>query len=429
MARSGTVRANGHELYFEVHGDGGPPLVLIMGIGYDSTLWSLAQVPALAQKFRVVIFDNRDAGRSSKAKGAYTIADMADDVRGLLDALDIERAHVLGLSMGGMIAQEFALRHARRLDRLVLSGCGAAPARSAFDPIRTWNWVKANDPGGEVFAGQQFTWLFSTAFLRNAQAVQRTAALLATNPNPMGAEAYDRQAQAYLKHDALDRLGGIEAPTLVLAGEQDIFIPPWICQEVASKIPRARFELIRGDGSSHVMPLERPDEFNQLVASFLLQEQGRATDPARDPAAIEKARARVAELKKMMADTAEARARRQREKPLYERLGGRDAIRVVVTDIVDLHFTEAITKPLTSGVDRDRLVTLVVEWLCRAAGGPEKYTGRDMVSAHAHLGMTDVHFVAAGDQIVRSLKKHNVPEPEIQEVMCAIIAHHDDVIR
>ena len=110
MSRSGTVRANGQELYYEVHGEG-HSLVLVMGIGYDSTLWMLAQVPALSQKFQVVIFDNRDAGRSSQATSAYTIADMADDTAGLMDALDIKKAHVCGLSMGGMIAMEVALRH------------------------------------------------------------------------------------------------------------------------------------------------------------------------------------------------------------------------------------------------------------------------------------------------------------------------------
>ena len=197
MSRSGTVHANGQELYFEIHGEG-PPLVLVMGIGYDATLWTLAQVPVLSRMFQVVIFDNRDVGRSSIATGPYTIADMADDVAALMDALDIKRAHLLGLSMGGMIAQEFALRHAGRLHRLVLSGCGAAPARSAFDPIRTWNWVKATDKTGEVFAGQQFTWLFSNAFLRNKEAVQQTINLLTSNPHPVGPEAYNRQAQAYL---------------------------------------------------------------------------------------------------------------------------------------------------------------------------------------------------------------------------------------
>lgn len=268
MSRSGMAHANGQELYFEVHGEG-PSLILVMGIGYDSSLWSLAQLPALSRTFRVVVFDNRDAGRSAKATGPYTIADMADDVVGLMDSLDLERAHVLGLSMGGMIAQELALRHAGRLDRLVLSGCGAAPARTVFDPIQTWSWVKAHDPSGEAFLGQQLTWLLSTAFLRNTEVVQRTVVMLSSNPNPVTPDAYDRQAQAYVRHDALDRLGKIVAPTLVVVGEQDLLTPPWVCREVARKIPGARFEVIEGDGASHLVAIERPDDFNRLVTSFL----------------------------------------------------------------------------------------------------------------------------------------------------------------
>ena len=268
--RSGTVHTNGQELFYEIHGDG-PPLVLVMGIGYDSSLWMLQQVPILSTQFRVVLLDNRDAGRSSRAEHPYTIADMADDVAGLLEALHIHRTHLLGLSMGSMIGMEFALRHGDRLDRLVLAGPGAAPARSAVDPISIWNWVKANDPSGDVFGAQQLTWLFSSGFLRNHQAVQETVALLASNPNPIDPEAYDRQAQAYLRFDALARLGGIEAPTLVLVGEQDLLTPPWIAREVAGGIPGARLEIVTGDGSSHVMPLERPVDFNQLVMNFLAE--------------------------------------------------------------------------------------------------------------------------------------------------------------
>jgi pimeloyl-ACP methyl ester carboxylesterase len=268
--RSGIVCANGRELYHEVHGDG-PPLVLVMGIGYDSSLWTLHQVPELSTRFRVVLLDNRDAGRSSRADHVYTIADMADDVAGLLDALDIQSTHLLGLSMGSMIGMEFALRHADRLDRLVLAGPGAAPARSAIDPISVWNWVKTNDPSGEVFGAQQFTWLFSPTFLRNHQAVHDTIALLASNPNTIQPDAYDRQARAYLEFDALDRLGGITAPTLVIVGEQDLLTPPWAAREVAGGIPGARLEIVTGDGSSHVLPLERPDDFNQLVIGFLAE--------------------------------------------------------------------------------------------------------------------------------------------------------------
>ncbi len=109
----------------------------------------------------MIIVDNRDAGRSSRAGHPYTIADMADDLAGLLDALEVQRSHLLGLSMGGMIAQEFALRQADRVDRLVISGSGAAPAPSAVDPIRIWSWVKAHDASGEVFGGQQLVSLFS----------------------------------------------------------------------------------------------------------------------------------------------------------------------------------------------------------------------------------------------------------------------------
>lgn len=268
LARSGTVPANGQELYYELHGQG-PPLVLVMGIGYDSSLWRLAQVPALSRAFQVVLVDNRDAGRSSQATRPYTIADMADDLAGLLDGLRVPRTHLLGLSMGGMIAVEFALRHPDRLDRLVLSGTGAAPARSTVDPIQTWNWVKANDPTGEVFGGQQFASLFSTAFLRNHQAVRDTAELLASNPYPVSPEAYGRQADAYRHFDALDRLVEITAPTLVVVGEQDLLTPPWVVGEVADAIPGARLEVVRGDGSSHLLPLERPDEFNRLVLNFL----------------------------------------------------------------------------------------------------------------------------------------------------------------
>lgn len=270
VPRSGTVGTNGQQLYYETHGDG-PPLVLVMGIGYDSSLWTLEQVPVLSTRFRVILLDNRDAGRSFRADHPYAIADMADDVARMLDALDIQRTHLLGLSMGSMIGMEFALRHPDRLNRLLLAGSAASPARSAIDPISIWNWVKANDPSGDVFGGQQLTWLFSSTFLRNQQAVLETTALLASNPNPVEPAAYERQAHAYLHFDALDRLGDIHAPTLVIVGEQDLLTPPWVAREVAGGIPGARLEIVTGDGSSHVLPLERPHDFNQLVMKFLAE--------------------------------------------------------------------------------------------------------------------------------------------------------------
>ena len=155
------------------------------------------------------------------------------------------------------------------MDRIILTGAPGAPARAAFHPVMTWNWVKANDKTGEIFACQQFTWLFSTAFLRNREAVQQTVAMLSSNPNPVGPQAYNRQAQAVLRFDVLDRLAGVKALTLCIVGEQDLITPVHECREVADKIPGAKFEVIKGDGSSHVVPIERPDDFNGLVTKFL----------------------------------------------------------------------------------------------------------------------------------------------------------------
>lgn len=231
--------------------------------------WGLYQIPEFSKEFQVVAFDNRDVGRSSQATGPYTIADMADDVAGLMDSLKIEHAHMLGLSMGGMIAQEFALHHPDRLDKLILSGNGAATGRARFDPISIWDFVKRHDTEVLTFASQQFIWLFSTDFLRNHQAVDQTLALLGSNPNPVSPEAYSRQASAYIQHDALDRIGNIKATTLVITGERDRLTPPWIGRELADAIPGAKFQLIDGPGSSRVLPLERPEDFNNIVLSFL----------------------------------------------------------------------------------------------------------------------------------------------------------------
>jgi len=269
--KSGYVDTNGQQIYYEMQGEG-EPLILIMGIGGDSTMWAPYQMPVLSTNYQVIVLDNRDAGRSSKAISSYTIADMADDVAGLLDGLGIERTHILGISMGGMIAQEFALLHPDRLNRLILTGTSATTGRAKFDPIMSWNFVKQNDTDGLAFAAQQFIWLFSTEFLRNHQAVDQTLALFASNPNPLSPEAYTRQAEAYLKHDALDRLKDVKAPTLVISGEQDRLTPPWIARELADAIPGAKFHLVEGSGASHALILERPDDFNRTVMNFLCKD-------------------------------------------------------------------------------------------------------------------------------------------------------------
>lgn len=266
--KTGNMKCNGQNLYYEIHGEG-DSLVLIIGIGYDATLWGLYTIPAFAKNYQVIAFDNRDSGRSSQASSPYTITDMANDVDQLMEGLKIESAHILGLSMGGMIAQELAIQHPNRVKKLVLTGTEASTARAKFNPISLWNFVKRNDGEGLTFAAQQFIWLFSTEFNRDHKAVNDTLALLGSNPNPVSEEAYERQANAYIQHDSLDRLGNIKAQTLLISGKRDRLTPPWIMQEVADRIPAAQFISIKGPGASHALPLERPDDFNNAVLSFL----------------------------------------------------------------------------------------------------------------------------------------------------------------
>lgn len=268
QAKSGKVKSNGQTLYWESHGEG-EPLILVMGIGYDSTLWGLHQVPFFSKYFQTIVFDNRDSGQSSKATKEYSIRDMADDIVGVLSELGIKKSHFIGVSMGGMICQEFAINYPELIDKLVLTGTSAANELSLFDPINVWNFVKQKDVEGMIFAQQQFIWLFSDSFIRNKTAVEQTLQMLGSNPNPVSPESYQRQANAYLKHNTLARLNLIKSPTLVLVGEQDRLTPPWICKEVADGIPNSKFKIIDGDGSSHVLPLERPNDFNDVVLSFL----------------------------------------------------------------------------------------------------------------------------------------------------------------
>src|SRR4029078_11235595 len=120
------------------------------------------------------------------------------------------------------------------------------------------------------------------------------------------------------------------------------------------------------------------------AASTLVGEAASMQDHT-TPNEIARARAQVAELKQMFRATGTARAGGRRAKPLFERLGGRDAIHAVVTDIVELHYTDPVTASLCVGVDKQKMIAHVVDWLCQAAGGPAAYKGRDMVAAHAHL--------------------------------------------
>jgi 3-oxoadipate enol-lactonase len=263
------VNVRGLDLYYEEHGSG-EPLLLIQGFGGNTAAWG-PLVPAMAERFRVIAFDNRDAGRSAQASGPYTIADMADDAAALLDALGAGPAHVLGASMGGMIAQELALRHPAKVRALVLmcTTCGG-PKSAGWDELcERLDLVRelreAPAPDSELVQ-QQLSWMFTPEFLANPTPAFQEF-ILSTLQYPAPLEGMQRQAEAIRRHDTCDRLPRITAPTLVIAGEGDPLIRAENSRILASRIPGAR--LILYPRLRHGFNLEDPERVHADILSFL----------------------------------------------------------------------------------------------------------------------------------------------------------------
>jgi pimeloyl-ACP methyl ester carboxylesterase len=258
------VRTNGVELRVEDIGEG-PPLLLIMGLGASLETW-VAQRDVFAARHRVILFDNRGAGESAAPPPPWTVADMAADAVGVLDALGIGRAHVLGVSMGGMIAQEMAIRWPERVDRLVvaLSFGRPDPIRRAFLLFRRWARLQGADLVQESVA--HLPWLVSPRVLNDGDRLEQLLAVVGTMPM-MVPEAYSHQIDAILEHDTVSRLHHVRAPTLVLAAAEDVLTPVAFSEEIAGAIPGAWLTVLPRGG--HAVQLEEPESFNAAVLEFL----------------------------------------------------------------------------------------------------------------------------------------------------------------
>ena len=260
------IRANGVELRVEEVGQG-PPLLLIMGLGASLETW-VAQRDAFAARHRVILFDNRGAGASETPAAPWTVPDMAADAAAVLDALGIARAHVLGVSMGGMIAQELAIRFPERVDRLIVAVSFARPdpIRRAFLLFRRWARLQGADLVQEGVAN--LPWLVSPRVLNDPERLEEVLGIVSTMPL-MSPEAYAEQVEAILEHDTLARLGSVVAPTLVLAAAEDVLTPIYLSREIADAIPNARLTVLpRGN---HAVQIEDPESFNRAVLEFLAE--------------------------------------------------------------------------------------------------------------------------------------------------------------
>jgi pimeloyl-ACP methyl ester carboxylesterase len=250
----------------------GRPVLLIMGLGYTLDMWHRL-APVLAERRRVVAFDNRGVGESDVPEGAYSIPDMAADAAAVLDDAGVARCDVIGVSMGGVIAQELALSYPERVRSLVLActTCGGPEAESAEPEVLEILQARATMSVEEgIRAMIPFVYGPDTPVDRIEEDL---AIRMRTYPTAQG---YLGQLSGVLGYDISERIGAIRVPTLVVHGESDRLVPPSNGRLVASRIPGARLAVL--PGASHIFLTDLPEESARVVVEFL--DEVHEKDPA-----------------------------------------------------------------------------------------------------------------------------------------------------
>ena len=255
----------GVRIAYEVRGDGAP-LVLVHGLAYDRAGWG--RFPdLLAERFRVVLFDNRGVGESDAPEGPYSVSQMSADVAAVLDDAGIERTHVFGVSLGGYIAQEFALTSPERVDKLVL--CSTAPGGPKAHPMpQSTVDVFARYPTMEREAGLRMfveNSLGERGVRERPELVEEIFAYRLEHAPTVA--AWQAQAFAGATYDSYDRIGAIDTPTLVIHGGEDIVVDPRNAGLLGELLPNARVELVPDRG--HLLVWEDSERVAELVTEFL----------------------------------------------------------------------------------------------------------------------------------------------------------------
>jgi len=259
---STTVTVGARELHVVRRGTG-EPLLLIQGMSGSHLSWGDPFSDLLAEGVDAIAYDHRGIGNSSRVDEPFTITDLADDAAGVLDALEIESAHVLGISMGGMVAQELALRHPERLRTLTLGctycgGPGSALTEEAV-ATRLGEGMMSGDRERAIRTGYEINVARSFAADEANYESFRAMALAAPAPVPV----IMLQMQAIVAHDTSARLGEVRAPTLVIHGDEDQMLGVANGRLIASLVPGASLEVLEGVG--HLFWWEQPQRSAQLV--------------------------------------------------------------------------------------------------------------------------------------------------------------------
>jgi pimeloyl-ACP methyl ester carboxylesterase len=272
-----TFRDRGFDIYYEEHGAGpGAPLLYLTGLGASCQGWAVATVPELSRDRRNLLFDARGVGRSQDPGGAYTTADLAADAVAVLDQLRVERAHVMGAFLGGMVAQEIAIRHPHRVRSLILTGtCGRLTPKQRMI-VELWKTGFELGIPKDVRIRNYIVWHLGDLALEQAGLADEIREFLMHGDIEVDNRTFARQCEAILGHDALARLRRIDVPALVIAGDRDILTPVELQRSFAGRIPAARLVCFRGAG--HAVAFEVAERFNRLVRRFMFEVEG--VDPA-----------------------------------------------------------------------------------------------------------------------------------------------------
>jgi pimeloyl-ACP methyl ester carboxylesterase len=263
-----TIQYQGRQIEYELHGSGDrTPLVLATGTGGSFNGWVPLQVPELGAGRPLVLFNPRGVGKSDDDGKRFTTADLADDLVGLLDALSLPTVDLLGAFMGGMAAQELALRHPARLRRLALTGSYARADAKRRMLLDHWASVAARGGSMASMARERMLWSLQDDTLAQTDLIEGMIDFLTRTGGPFTADLFARQCHACMEHDTYDRLSKIEHPTLIVSGRLDQLTPPKFHRELADEIPNSRLVTLRY--AAHLVMVEAAERFNRLVIDFL----------------------------------------------------------------------------------------------------------------------------------------------------------------
>jgi pimeloyl-ACP methyl ester carboxylesterase len=269
------------QLYYESTG-GGPTALLISGQAMTLAAW-WRTVPVLAESFRVLTFDHRGMGRSGHSPWPYTVAQMADDAVAVMDAAGAERAHVYGISLGGMVAQELALRYPERVEALVLGATTAGgPGTILARPEPLGFFIRAGAMGPEEaeWAAVPYNYGEETRRRHGERIAEDIARRVVDTTDAL---AYVQQAAAAASHNTVGRLHEIAAPTLVVHGEADVVMPPSNGRLLAQAIAGSEFKLWPGAG--HMFGTDEP-RADPYIAAFLARHTGARSEPVTAAASV-----------------------------------------------------------------------------------------------------------------------------------------------